>query len=392
MSATTTTTTVAPPPGEEKLALDDWGYFLMTISWIFTVVSFVICCYAVYAGYHHYQQKKATSKNAQRLSHQLKVIVLTIVCMWIFTAISICDSIGLPHWFAKDQGDYSWWYTADTADSIYETNNNWEDWWFNWEHSDKSYLMWNVFWAVAKITLYVVYLHRIYTIFGGTKYAPNQATYCLIAIGLLIQTGLVCAWCWFYNISWSCCEIWADDQYETLAWLAWLILIMDIMLSLGLVFLFLFCMKQLFGAIKGHQMARNMEMSSIGSKSELSGNSRTGASANPNGEVQTVVTTEPSDRQENLVKTATRVFVLAMISLFSSIFYQLLFGIAITEEFYGSHVHTAFYYFSFTWNVDSTLNVICLYLSMAFAKGSYYKICKCDGCCYECIKKMTTEE
>eukprot|EP00486_Rosalina_sp_Unknown_P008227 CAMPEP_0201592964 /NCGR_PEP_ID=MMETSP0190_2-20130828/190703_1 /ASSEMBLY_ACC=CAM_ASM_000263 /TAXON_ID=37353 /ORGANISM="Rosalina sp." /LENGTH=102 /DNA_ID=CAMNT_0048051947 /DNA_START=771 /DNA_END=1076 /DNA_ORIENTATION=+ len=56
-------------------------------------------------------------------------------------------------------------------------------------------------------------------------------------------------------------------------------------------------------------------------------------------------------KQEELVKTATRLFVVAMVSFVSSIFYQLLFAIAILEEFEGTgtHGHTVLYYFSFTW-------------------------------------------
>ena len=49
-------------------------------------------------------------------------------------------------------------------------------------------------------------------------------------------------------------------------------------------------------------------------------------------------------KEQELVRTVTRLFVCAMVSFCSSVFYQLLFGIAITEEFYGSHTHTAFYY------------------------------------------------
>ncbi len=75
MATTTASSGTTTTKAAEKLPLDDWGYFLMTISWIFTAVSFFMCCFAVYQGYRHYKQKQATSKNAQRLSHQLKVIV-----------------------------------------------------------------------------------------------------------------------------------------------------------------------------------------------------------------------------------------------------------------------------------------------------------------------------
>eukprot|EP00483_Globobulimina_turgida_P012391 UN12414 len=104
-------------------------------------------------------------------------------------------------------------------------------------------------------------------------------------------------------------------------------------------------MKQLFSAIKMHSVTQGVEMDvTLASKSELSDNSRTGQG----GQVSTVEEKEEvsstSERQKNLIKTATRVFVLAMVSLCSSMFYQLLFGIAITEELYGSQIHTEFEY------------------------------------------------
>lgn len=81
-----------------------------------------------------------------------------------------------------------------------------------------------------------------------------------------------------------------------------------------------------------------------------------------------------------------------MVSFVSSIFYQLLFAISILEEFEGTHGHNALYYFSFTWSVDSTLNVICLYLSLSVGKTMYYRLCKCDACCFKCIQNMTKND
>lgn len=290
--------------------------------------------------------------------------------MFLFVAINICDSIGLPHWFANKEGNY----------------DDLDEYWFNWEHSDKSYLMWNVFWAISKTCLYIVYLQRIYIIFGDTKYAPSQSIYCVIVLILMAQFGLLSAWCWHYNIAWSCCEIWADNTYEILAWLAWWILIVDVLLTVLLIFLFLYCMKRLFQAIKTHSMP------SSGVEMEVTVNSKSNQVETEQDEKSEDADKNELDgqRENKLVKRATQVFVLAIISLSSSIFYQFFFAIALSEEFYDSHTHTAFYYFSFTWNVDSTLNVICLFLSLTFGTKWYYKLCKCDACCYNYIEAKTT--
>merc|ERR1712228_711907 len=142
----------------------------------------------------------------------------------------------------------------------------------------------------------------IYVIFGGTKYAPPQSIYCLIVLILMTQFGLLSAWCWHYNIAWSCCEIWADNTYETLAWLAWLILIVDV--ALTLILLFLHCMKRLFQAIKTHSLP------SSGVEMEVTVNSKSDAV-----ETETAEKEEDEDgadldgQSENkLVKRATQVF------------------------------------------------------------------------------------
>ena len=111
----------------------------------------------------------------------------------------------------------------------------------------------------------------------------------------------------------------------------------------------------------------------------------TPSTSDTNGEVGSKI---KSERERKLLDTTTRLFVLAMTSLLSSIFYQIAFGIAIMEEFTGTDTHNALYYFSFTWGIDNTINVICLFFSTSFAKAYYHKLCCCDICCLKIVQKI----
>eukprot|EP01083_Nonionella_stella_P101658 288348_1 len=332
-----------------SLALGDWGYFLITISWLFSFITFMISAWATYLAISHYQIEKqiekesirkrggslTTASNSTQTKSQkfIYTFTLTITCMWLFTAINISDSVGLPHWI-------------DNRNSGYD---GWDEWWYNWEYSDKSYLTWNVLWALAKINLYLVYLYRVYSVFKGTKYNAKSAHYSMALVLLVIQFVFLGLWCWYYNISWSCCGVWADNQYDILTGITWSILCLDMVISLYLIYLFVACMKRVTVSYT------------------ISGN--------------------VNDLQKQIVSATARIFTLAMISLSCSIFYQIIFGIAITGEFVATDAHLTMYYFTFTWNISSAINVYCLFLSMSFTKQHYEKVCRCcDLKCLKCIQ------
>eukprot|EP01084_Bolivina_argentea_P161724 281511_1 len=364
----------------ETLELGGWGYFLMTISWIFVTISFIFCCYATYKAYSDYTTKKISGTDPYTLTTQRNVKILTILCMWLLTAISICDAAGFPHWFMNQDGQYE-----DT-----------DEYAFNWEHSNNSYLMWNVFWALAKVNLYIVYLYRIHIITNTIKYdtmSCSRLYIVLILCLILTQFVFLCLWVYYYNISYGYFEVWRDNQYDILTAIAWVILVLDAVISLILIFWYIVCMKHLFKSLP----ANVLQMENINVQAITGDNEDKTANVTETAEIAGTSPKDDDDnqgwdtKQEELIETSTRLFVTAFISFASSIFYQLLFGIAITEEFYGTHGHTALYYFSFTWNVDSTLNVICLFLSLSIGKKMYYGMCKCHECCFNCIKNMTTE-
>ena len=107
--------------------------------------------------------------------------------------------------------------------------------------------MWNVFWALAKVNLYIVYLYRIYVITQETKYTAKPVLYYITIFFIFGQFICLCLWCYYYNIAYYCCEIW--EGYEILAILAWTILILDAIISLILIYLYIVCMKNLFQSL-----------------------------------------------------------------------------------------------------------------------------------------------
>eukprot|EP01083_Nonionella_stella_P047582 127378_1 len=332
------------------LALGDWGYFLITISWLFSLVSFAISSWGTCLGIlqlHYLNEKQIemrrsghSNSNSQHEPQKfLHMFVLTATCMWLFTGVNISDSIGLPHWI-------------DNRNSGYD---GWDEWWYNWEYSDKSYLAWNVLWSLAKINLYLVYLHRVYSVFKDTEYNAQTRYYIVALVLLAMQLALLCVWCWYYNISWSCCGIWLTNQYDILMTITWTILLFDAIISFYLIYLFVSSIKKVLQSIS------------------YLGDSR------------------PNEGQKEILVMTTRIFTLAMVSLISSIFYQIVFAVAITGEFSETDGHLAMYYFTFTWNIDNAFNVYCLFLSLPFAKQQYDKVCACcDSQCLKCVEFMAT--
>ena len=107
--------------------------------------------------------------------------------------------------------------------------------------------MWNVFWALAKVNLYMVYLYRIYVITQETKYTAKPVLYYITIFLIFGQFICLCLWCYYYNIAYYCCEIW--EGYEILAYITWSILILDFIISLILIYLYIACLKNLFQSL-----------------------------------------------------------------------------------------------------------------------------------------------
>eukprot|EP01084_Bolivina_argentea_P199043 340647_1 len=343
----------------------EWQYFLLAISWLVSLLSFIICTYGTYKVVQRCKQinQMPTKTNQPKT---LTLLTLTIVSMWIFTACNICDSIGFPYWSELVTGSNAY------------------------NHNLNSYMMWNVFWCVGKIAQYILYCGRLWSVFRGTKYDSGPNMYIIIFVLLIVQCITLCVWVYYYNIGWICCEFWPEDIFESLTAIAWIILVLDIIITTIIIVLFLWSMKKLLFTVSKHMNSSgSSDIKHNGTNVQTTNVAVSGS--NISKETSTDVNDDKKirDRQKMLQETTTRLFVLAMIGLLSSIFYQMVFGIAMTEEFYGKDLHTVLYYFSFTWGLDNLTNVICLCLSFSFMKPYYYKVCCCDKCCLNMLQKIT---
>ena len=112
---------------DEPLQLGDWGYFLIAISWIFVLISFVFSAYATWEGWADQTAARERGVDSATLKSRRIILVLTILCMWSFTAISICDAIGLPHFVSQKESGLdgswdSWWTVCSLAYSTDHIN------------------------------------------------------------------------------------------------------------------------------------------------------------------------------------------------------------------------------------------------------------------------------
>ena len=67
--------------------------------------------------------------------------------------------------------------------------------------------------------------------------------------------------------------------------------------------------------------------------------------------------------QQRMLAFATRLGLLVLLCLLSSFLYQIAWIISVA----ASHKFVNIYWFTYTWNVDMLINIVCLYLSFAFA-------------------------
>ena len=217
---------------------DEWAYFLCTISWIVSFISAMICMYGTFKAIDYLNKIENGSKNRT----QITLIILTISCMWVFTMCNICDSIGFPYWSGLSESEKAY------------------------EHSSNSYMMWNVFWCSGKLLQYILYCGRLYSVFRGTKYATGSYMYIIIIILLLAQFSILIAWVWYYNIR---CIVdplncWPHDIYQTLTILAWLIAVIDMVLTLIIIALFLSSMKRLMATVSKYMMTAELSGTAAG--------------------------------------------------------------------------------------------------------------------------------
>eukprot|EP01083_Nonionella_stella_P120685 361852_1 len=337
-----------------------WIWFLLILSTIMLLLSIIVVIMSI--------QVSVTIKKIHRTT-----AILILFCTLSYLGINFTDSLGFLFW---------------SPDFFNDANGSTTD------QSNNTYMMYTVFWALAKLSLYLVYLYRLYSVYNGTKYAFGRIIYIVVAVLWCVQCCLLIGWLYLYNIIWICCEdaateFWGDDGVEVYAtWnnLCWLMLSMDLILTVLIMSLFLVSMKRVFNTLKlmEAQAAQMHNAETANTETRTEGLAPT--------------KTDSNSRLKHLLDSTTKLMLLGAISLVSSIVYQLIFAISLTEWFgyseKGTDVHIALWYTSYTWSLDNFINIICLYLTLPspITHKYYEKWCesgfKCHPCCLQRVKSI----
>jgi len=93
-----------------------------------------------------------------------------------------------------------------------------------------------------------------------------------------------------------------------------------------------------------------------------------------------------NEKQKQILNTGTRLALLSVIGLSSAFIYQFLWILSVRLDVLGV--------FSYTWGIDTCINIICIYLSFQFPETNKLyniictKCCLCHGCCLKCVGAM----
>eukprot|EP00485_Elphidium_margaritaceum_P003664 CAMPEP_0202702894 /NCGR_PEP_ID=MMETSP1385-20130828/15818_1 /ASSEMBLY_ACC=CAM_ASM_000861 /TAXON_ID=933848 /ORGANISM="Elphidium margaritaceum" /LENGTH=476 /DNA_ID=CAMNT_0049360641 /DNA_START=16 /DNA_END=1446 /DNA_ORIENTATION=- len=89
-----------------------------------------------------------------------------------------------------------------------------------------------------------------------------------------------------------------------------------------------------------------------------------------------------------LLHTTTRIALTCVISIVSSLVYQLVWNIAEELEDYDV------LWFTYTWSIDAVINMVCVYLSMGIANDQYKMVCvdlcHCHQCCLRVVMRAVS--
>merc|ERR1712228_108014 len=89
-------------------------------------------------------------------------------------------------------------------------------------------------------------------------------------------------------------------------------------------------------------------------------------------------------KQKQILNTGTRLALLSVIGLLSAFIYQFLWIFSLKFNAVND--------FSYTWGIDTCINIICIYLSFHFSEREYNilctKCCHCHGCCLQGIGRI----
>eukprot|EP01083_Nonionella_stella_P020903 57981_1 len=239
---------------------------------------------------------------------------------------------------------------------------------------------WEVLWLLSKVSLYILFIYRYYLVFNATPGTTNAQKYTIFGsftVAMVVQCVLMSAYVVLYHI---------QDSSKQRVWLAycWCFLAIDAILISILTYLLSHSVLRLVLRIQKSQ-EESIEFARVSSLTPATQSGTAPEFVSQTSRPHSVVD-QQSKRLAQWKNTATKVAVTMIVSMASSFVYQLVFIV-------GHEIDSKdLLFMEKTWCVDSVINMLCIYLSMAFAHHHYKRLCidccKLHKCMLGCIKRL----
>eukprot|EP01083_Nonionella_stella_P312657 1119068_1 len=260
-------------------------------------------------------------------------------------------------------------------------------WYINYSYSAVliTDIIWETSWLLSKVSLYVIFIYRYYLIFKATPGTTTMQTYTIFGaftVAMVIQCALLLMFVLLhYEVVGS-----KDSLSTKRMWLnaCWAFLVLDILLICVLTYLLCYSVLKLVFRIQQVQLqagvnapttqmstvisitgSRNDDINDTTPKEIVTNSSKTNAKHVS----QTSGVDSQRQRLDKWKNTATKVAVTMIVSMVSSFVYQLTWLLG--NEFNDDNL----LWMESTYCVDLVINMLCIYLSMAFAQDHYKRVC-----------------
>eukprot|EP01083_Nonionella_stella_P010769 30627_1 len=361
--------TFPPSPYKQPSYADFICPFIFYLSVLFTLLSIGILSFASYKLCVLHKRNKVT---AQRVA-----IAITMTCLTIHMITNIFNMLTLYTWYM--------------------------DWRIQYQLHSTSFL-WDIFWCLSKVSLYIVFMQRYYTIFTAVSAFSTRKTqlrkYFVFVIACVVQATLVFMYILIYFGKIIIGKSHAHTRRVYLN-LFWAFLVGDLILISLLAYLLTRSILNLIVSVDARRSEFEIELPVSQGLShqdtedtrtkDVSTVDQTNDTENDEPNVERIpsitkrVLRERSKKQKQLIFTTTRLALLYVISLTSSVVYQCIWALA------AELMHDGLRLVGYTWYVDATINMICIYLAMWIAHPEYKLICqdlcKCHQCMLWCIHR-----
>lgn len=247
--------------------------------------------------------------------------------------------------------------------------------------SNAVYYAWMSTYAICRVSIYVVYVHRLRHVFQDSSFKYPAVTYVLLAMACTLAVSSIAV-----SLSGvdSLDVSGGSTEQFLLAMLSFFVfMIMDFLVIISLCLMFVTPFKQLIAMIGNHT---RVTITSVVSREAIRDVEKFDENENSAGRTQTSAMSEMN--QLRVFHAATKISLLVIVSLSSSIVYQSMWVLSLSLE----HRYEALYAFTYSWGMDNVTNIVCLFLSYGASHSKYQWLCV-DGlrlhwCWARCVFSM----